>query len=834
MEIEEEDQRRGHASMRPPQSRAVIFYSPGDAYRVGNLLPYDPSSDTAQVQDAENRQMYTVRVSQDVHEMSAPLPLAEESEDLLLLQEATQGHLLCTLRLRYQDERYYTSIGRESMLLVNPPQPEPPLAVAPHMYLQDRPNLPPHPWMLASRALQHVAAGNDAVIILSGDQGSGKTGAAREVMRLLHTLLPPGAGGGCSVITVKIAKEIANDDFAEAVSRHLSIPKAAVNVLSAMPVQVQNDAGTMDLTEVTFRFQDIGQDGERLAKDFRTSSNIISQSVARELSIVASSVEESKVWPSGAVGTLVDAFCNARTTRNVDSTRATVLTRYAIKDNHVIGCEVRSYLLELSRAQGPPQGERTFHIFYYLMAGASDWERDRYHLPLREDFEDAAFAILGKVRSNADSSAARSPWEQSMAALHSMGSCGDWVTSLEELVAGYDELVDAFDACRVSHRVQDWIFRVLSAILHLGQLSFAQEQSGGVTTVAHEARDSLQHVADCLQLNAHTLEASLTTHIQSVLNERVDIRLTPPQAQSARDSLIRSLYEKVVDVTFATINSQLAPVEDVTGWLCTLDFMGTEDGAHNDLGALATNYANEVLQNYYNKVVFDEDVSDCVEELGGDCDVSVVDYPEVYSVVKLLRANLGIFSIIDDESSQPHPSDAALLEALSRRLGSHAKFERRPISINCFTVKHSCGDIEYNAAKMTTTNRNAVLPQDVRRCLAASLCKYTAEAFLSPQELKERQALESEHEKGQGAGGVPADFAAISARLQLLKHQPAKPTYLSRVKHQVFALMSLVEESKPFFIRCLRPAKGIATAGAVFHGRYVSAPGQICTKISQT
>ena len=730
----------------------VIFYSPGDAYRVGTLLPFDASTGEAQVQDCENRQRYTVRVPDDVHPMTAPLPPPEDCEDLLMMPDVSAGPLLCSLRLRYQDERFYSCLGRDSLLYINPPRAGTSEAEqAPHLYLQDRPNLPPHPWMLAARALQHVtSSGSDAVIIVSGDQGSGKTATAKAIFRLLSSLLPHGAKAPGSELTVRLAKQTSDAEFGEAVARALDIPAESVQVTASEAVHIDNGGERVELREIVFHFkQEAGSEGARLVKDFRSHASMTSQGLAAELSLVSTTVKESKVWPSAAMHTIVEAFCHARTTRNVNATRATVLTRFAVRDNNVIGAEVRTFLLEVHRAKGPPPGERTFHVLYYLAAGASDWERQRYHLPAKDDLEELAFNVLGKSRAAADTSG-RSPWEQSMAALHSMGSCGDWTADMDELSAGYDQLVDAFDACKISHRLQDWIFRVVAAILHLGQVQFMSVHNGAAneTVVTEDTKESLRFCADCLQLNEATLESALTTHLHMVLNERVDIRLTPAQAAAARDTLMAGLYEKVVDITIATLNCQLAPTEEVTGWVSVLDFLGVEDGAHNDLEALAVNYSNEVLQNYYNKVVFDDDVAECVEELGEGCPVSVVPYTEVYSIVKLLRANLGVFSIIDDESSQAQPSDSALLETLTKRLNAHPKFQRRPVAVNCFSVKHSFGDIEYTVPRMTSTNRNTALPPDTRRCLSSSLCRYTAQAFLTPQEMKERLAMESEHEKG--------------------------------------------------------------------------------------
>ncbi|KAI5301811.1 Myosin type-2 heavy chain 1, partial [Ascosphaera atra] len=141
-----------------------------------------------------------------------------------------------------------------------------------------------------------------------------------------------------------------------------------------------------------------------------------------------------------ATNPVMEAFGNAKTTRNDNSSRFGKYIEIMFNSSkQIIGARIRVYLLERSRLVFQPLKERNYHIFYQLVAGASDEDRKALGLLPVEEFEymnQGNAPVIDGVDDKAE-------FEATKKSLATIG---------------------------VSKETQHQVFKLLAALLHLGNV----------------------------------------------------------------------------------------------------------------------------------------------------------------------------------------------------------------------------------------------------------------------------------------------------------------------------------------------------------------------------
>ena len=159
---------------------------------------------------------------------------------------------------------------------------------------------------------------------------------------------------------------------------------------------------------------------------------------------VASSIKDQILQASP----VLEPFGNACTVRNNNSSRFGKFIELRFKENgRVEGARILNFLLEKSRIVRQAEGERNYHVFYYLLKGCTEAERTDFSLLAPDKFKYLNRTGNEKIELETSDDA-------------------------EEMA----QLRTAMRVMRFTSSVQREIFRVLACVLHMGNVDFESSE----------------------------------------------------------------------------------------------------------------------------------------------------------------------------------------------------------------------------------------------------------------------------------------------------------------------------------------------------------------------
>lgn len=386
---------------------------------------------------------------------------------------------------------------------------------------------------------------------------------------------------------------------------------------------------------------------------------------------------------------VLETFGNARTLFNPNASRFGKYTELQFSDRgRLTGIKTLDYYLERNRVAGAPSGERNFHIFYYLVAGASPEERHHLHL-----LDKSTYRYLGQ--RNTRLSGAR-----------------------DDDALRFEQLKIALKTIGLSKRHVAQTCQLIAAILHLGNLEFTIDRSRNEDAAVVRNIDILSIVADFLGVSPSNLESTLSYKTKLVKKELCTVFLDPDGASDNRDDLAKTLYSLLFAWLNEHINSRLCR-DDFSTFIGLFDLPGPQNlsSRPNSLDQFCINFANERTQHWIQKRIFDQHASEYNAE-GISRFIPTVSYFDNAECIRLLQNKPGgLIHIMDDQARRaPKKTDHTMVEAFQKRWGNHSSFKAGTIDRSgfpTFTVSHFNGPVTYSSESFLERNLDALNPDFV-------------------------------------------------------------------------------------------------------------------------
>ncbi|KAJ2706671.1 Myosin type-2 heavy chain 1 [Coemansia sp. IMI 203386] len=470
-----------------------------------------------------------------------------------------------------------------------------------------------------------------------------------------------------------------------------------------------------------------------------------------------------------ATNPVLESFGNAKTTRNDNSSRFGKFLEIRFNERHAIEAAfIRTYLLERSRLVYQPTSERNYHVFYQLLAAVPQDQRERLGL---EGCTWQSFAYT------------------------SQGGNGE-ITGVDDAV----EFRTTSEALRVigfSDEQQAQINALLASLLHVGNIE-VQGTSERVGASIAEDDAACARVVALLGIDGVLFRKWLTKKQIVTRSEKIVSNMTRAQSLVVRDSVAKFIYAHLFDFIVRTINGSLTG-GDISGspasFIGVLDIYGFEHFEHNSFEQFCINYANEKLQQNFNRHVFKLEQEEYQREQLANW--TFVDFQDNQPCIDLIEGKLGVLALLDEESRLQQGSDRTFAEKLYKQFAAPgrvdpktpAAFFRKPrFGADAFTIRHYAHDVSYEADGFIEKNKDTV-PDEIQNVLRASTDSLLA-AVLAPATEPDTQANGSQQQPSVGRISVRA------AR---------KPTLGAVFKHSLVSLMETIEATESHYIRCIKP-----------------------------
>ncbi|XP_044736982.1 myosin-IIIa-like [Chrysoperla carnea] len=475
---------------------------------------------------------------------------------------------------------------------------------------------------------------------------------------------------------------------------------------------------------------------------------------------------------------IMEAFGNAKTGINSNSSRFGKYLDLFISDSgKITGARISVYLLEQSRVVKQAINEGNFHIFYYLYDGLENMNNlIQYH--------------LDPVLKNSHKYLKPLPESK--------------VTNINM----WKQLENSFKVVGFHNDEIDTIIRILSAVLHLGDLEFGEVLQNNTDNKSRIIDLAPMHrVTRLLGIDPSDLLEALTCNSVVTRGETIIRNNSIVEAEAVRNAMAKSLYGRLFDWIVNQMNCLLLSNrnnDQEQQSIGILDIFGFENFTKNSFEQLCINIANEQLQYFFNQHIFTWEQQEYMAE---GVPVDLVEFSDNKPVLDMLLSKpVGLLALLDEESRFPKSNDRTMIEKFHNNVRS--KHYVKPKSdAACFAIQHFAGRVIYRADGFLNKNRN-FLPPDIINLLRQS--QYDMIRFLYQCPITKTGNLYSAiYDSNDGRSSSRS--SSRSSRNDkfitryLASQSRAQQTVATYFRYSLKDLLQKMVAGNPQFVRCIKP-----------------------------
>lgn len=380
---------------------------------------------------------------------------------------------------------------------------------------------------------------------------------------------------------------------------------------------------------------------------------------------------EKKVLKSNPV---LEGFGNAKTVRNNNSSRfGKYVEIYFTPDYQLCGAHTSNYLLEKIRVVHQTPGERNFHFFYQICAGADKTLRD--HLKVKTADKHKYLNQSGDIR----------------------------VPRVDD-AAEFKETLDALAGLDFPKQDIKELMDIVAAVIHLGDVDFNQIGEKQCTV---KTKNALGHAARLMQVDSKTLSKGMLFRTLKMRGQSdIEVGFSKEECRHARDALSKFMYGNLFDWIVVGVNKSMeSNAERSSKTIGILDIFGFEIFEANSFEQLCINYTNEHLQQHFNAQTFSLEEETYKRE---QIDFDHIPFIDNKPILNLIEKGSGsILRMLDEECVMPKGSDSSFLQKL-HSTNQNNEFYKKDVHFGpaTFVLTHYAGVVVYDTTGFLEKNRD--------------------------------------------------------------------------------------------------------------------------------